>query len=151
MIKRLVRLVSYAFTSFSNHHNEFLHMLKSGILCFYIILKLRSNSFHSHQSLVSYAFTSFSNFVFTDYIWRKCLVSYAFTSFSNRLTRSMELVGSLVSYAFTSFSNCLDKLHQFHCCLVSYAFTSFSNNFFIPIIIAQVWYLMLLHHSQTLH
>ena len=38
-----------------------------------------------------------------------------------------------------------------HLCLVPSAFTSFSNIIFVVFIICIVWYLLLLHHSQTSH
>ena len=100
-----VCLVSYAFTSFSNqtalslftigvwylmllHHSQTYQekenwRMKSGILCFYIILKHLVNVSDRYGRLVSYAFTSFSNAWYSDSKAFGRLVSYAFTSFSN--------------------------------------------------------------------
>ena len=120
--------------------------------------------------LVSYAFTSFSNDIFADVSSNQWLVSYAFTSFSNgrRAAYTSNLAGilcfyiilkqetvtkaaadGLVSYAFTSFSNLSSLPLPREFGLVSYAFTSFSNNGTKAQCIREGWYLMLLHHSQT--
>ena len=144
-----VCLVSYAFTSFSNkvrgskmdltvwylmllHHSQTELGAKntaneSGILCFYIILKLPQYSQMMSPCLVSYAFTSFSNFRISSggrlSVWYLMLLHHSQT-------------GLLSVYAiFTVWY--LMLLHH-------------SQTFFgITAIINQVWYLMLLHHSQT--
>ena len=61
----------------------------------------------------------------------------------------MSAYGCLVSYAFTSFSNRNPLRKTIFVCLVSYAFTSFSNKVRGSKMDLTVWYLMLLHHSQT--
>ena len=122
--------------------------VKSGILCFYIILKQVGGGNSLFVRLVSYAFTSFSNIsreegmMFTVwylmllhhsqtnklYDFRFCLVWYLMLlHHSQTLASNSTLSKSLVSYAFTSFSNLLIKRYCF----------------------SHVWYLMLLHHSQT--
>ena len=63
----------------------------------------------------------------------------------------MEHPPSLVSSAFTSFSNYHGWIPERCCRLVSSAFTSFSNSIVPSLVGTLIWYLLLLHHSQTPH
>ena len=101
---------------------------------------------------------------------RRCLVSSAFTSFSNRywclpmtvkvwylmllhhsqtLLRTIGLIDVSGILCFYIILKLPVISFLFPNCLVSYAFTSFSNLGSSGMMTDAVWYLMLLHHSQT--
>ena len=167
----LISLVSSAFTSFSNlpdshalpcpvwyllllHHSQTLshcfHRADGfGIFCFYIILKLWIECSGAICSLVSSAFTSFSNsknfVVSIASVWYLLLLHHSQTP--------SKLNKHLLRFDIFCFYIILKRLTAFTCGtsrLVPSAFTSFSNKSKIHGRTGSVWYLLLLHHSQTL-
>ena len=122
---------------------------QSGILCFYIILKLNFLLKRFTLSLVSYAFTSFSNnSVFISIkssVWYLMLLHHSQTDI--KTCEALRTSGILCFYIILKQSS---SRYIKPACLVSYAFTSFSNDLVRINLTAVVWYLMLLHHSQTI-
>ena len=123
------------------------------------------------MGLVSSAFTSFSNderhrSIITD-VWYLLLLHHSQTDYAFgyveglfgifcfyiilKLSQLRNITGTcLVSSAFTSFSNELKEWFLDKIRLVPFAFTSFSNLKLVFLLIQLVWYLLLLHHSQTI-
>ena len=121
---------------------------KSGILCFYIILKREADAFVSFGGLVSYAFTSFSNKHRGSSVWQSVwyLMLLHHSQTHILISWQSEESGILCFYIILKLAYMYLLLVQ---SLVSYAFTSFSNNIKRTPEEERVWYLMLLHHSQT--
>ena len=120
----------------------------SGILCFYIILKPESTGTEGKTSLVSYAFTSFSNLraflSVPGVVWYLMLLLHSQTLEKEPVCEDSS--GILCFYIILKLVFAYrDKIKS----LVSYAFTSFSNLNSQRAANSEVWYLMLLHHSQT--
>ena len=141
-----------------------------GTFCFYIILKREEAWPSLAERLVPSAFTSFSNTCHSQSLVFVRLVPSAFTSFSNtwsqyinqwfvwyllllhhsqtwscRCSRPLRF-GTFCFYIILKLDRLFDAVGNR---LVPSAFTSFSNDSTIFMSLLNVWYLLLLHHSQT--
>ena len=165
------RFVPSAFTSFSNttgegtdsdavwyllllHHSQtgfsLFHLVPMfGIFCFYIILKPPRTVrpfLRKFGTFCFYIILKLLHLCFRKVFWFGTFCFYIILKLS---PIPGTVNSSLVPSAFTSFSNREEVCQLDLVSLISSAFTSFSNNGTKQSVSLPVWYLLLLHHSQT--